>query len=194
MQGMRGPHDLGGRKLGPIAIEQNEPVFHSDWERSVFGATICTIIKGAYTVDEFRSGIEQMDPHDYLAATYYEKWLFTMEYHLRRGGVLDRKDIAARLEAMRDGSAPPVRQGDDPELLKTIDWLIPNGASSRRDLPGKPRYRAGDRVRGRQVEAAPHTRIPLYCQGRTGVVERVHAAYPLPDRAVRHEAEQAEHL
>jgi nitrile hydratase len=117
-----------------------------------------------------------------------------MEYHMTRGGQLGAAEIAARIEAARGGRLPPLAPRDDPELLQTIDWLIPNGASSRRDDASPPSFNVGDRVRGRRVEAAPHTRIPHYCQGRTGVVERVHDAYPLPDSVVRHEPEQVEHL
>ena len=35
---MNGVHDLGGMHgLGAINPEPNEPVFHHDWERAVFG-------------------------------------------------------------------------------------------------------------------------------------------------------------
>jgi integrase len=35
---MNGVHDTGGLDgLGPIVVEQDEPVFHADWERRVFG-------------------------------------------------------------------------------------------------------------------------------------------------------------
>lgn len=91
------------------------------------------------------------------------------------------------------GAIPlPVRE--DRELLDTINWLIPNGASSRREIGTAPLYRVGEKVRGRFVEPAPHTRIPNYCQGRTGSVRRIHDAYPLPDEVVRHEPEAPQYI
>ena len=34
---MNGVHDMGGMHgFGPVAAEPNEPVFHHDWEKSVF--------------------------------------------------------------------------------------------------------------------------------------------------------------
>ena len=205
MTAMIGPHDIGGRKLGPIPIEQNEPVFHADWERAVFGAVISTIIKGAYNVDEFRSGIEQMDAERYLAATYYEKWLFTLEYNLKRSGVISDAEIAAEIILWRGAlesrpgkpgptGARSLPEREDPKLLETINWLIPSGASSRREIGTAPLYCVGEKVRGRFIEPAPHTRIPHYCQGETGRVRRIHDAYPLPDEVVRHGPEMPQYI
>ncbi len=52
---MNGIHDLGGMDgLGPIVCEPDEPVFHSDWERKMFGMFILTIVGGLFNDDEFR--------------------------------------------------------------------------------------------------------------------------------------------
>ena len=41
---MDGVHDLGGMHgFGPINPEPNEPVFHHDWERRVFGVAIAAL-------------------------------------------------------------------------------------------------------------------------------------------------------
>lgn len=180
-----GPHDIGGLHLGPVPIETGEPVFHADWEKSVFGATICAIIKGAFNVDEFRSGIEQMAPEPYLAASYYEKWLFTLEYNLARAGVLTDAEISTHMARLRALPGTPLPQRDDTKLLETIDWLIPNCPGGRTAPPQPPLFRPGDRVRARAVKPAPHTRAPGYCQGHVGVVRLVHDAYPLADISAR---------
>lgn len=189
-----GPHDIGGLHLGPVPIETNEPVFHADWERAVFGAVICAIIKGAYNVDEFRSGIEQMAPEPYLAASYYEKWLFTLEYNLARAGVLTGPEIAAHMNRLRRAPAAPLPGRVDQALLDTIEWLLPNSKGGRTTLSAPPAYRRGDRVRGRHVRPTPHTRIPGYCQGHIGVVQLVHDAYPLADEAARRGPETPQYL
>jgi nitrile hydratase len=35
--------------------------------------------RGAYTLDEFRDAIERLPPGEYLAASYYERWLAAAE-------------------------------------------------------------------------------------------------------------------
>ena len=41
------------------------------------------------TLDEFRFAVEQMDPREYLEASYYERWLYAIEMLLREKGVID---------------------------------------------------------------------------------------------------------
>ena len=101
---MNGIHDLGGMHgLGPIAPETNEPVFHEDWERRVFGVMIATFAGGNYNVDEFRHGIERMKPADYLSTSYYEHWLHTIEANLIEKGVITRKELDDRIARLAKG-------------------------------------------------------------------------------------------
>lgn len=58
---MDGIHDLGGRAgLGPIKPESDEPVFHSDWERSVLTMFPAMALAGAFNLDQFRGAMEQI--------------------------------------------------------------------------------------------------------------------------------------
>lgn len=101
---MNGIHDLGGMHgLGPIAPETNEPVFHEDWERRVFGVMIATFAGGNFNVDEFRHGIERMNPADYLGTSYYEHWLHTIEANLIEKGVITRKELDDRIARLAKG-------------------------------------------------------------------------------------------
>ena len=73
---MDGVHDLGGMdNFGPIIREENEPVFHGDWERAIFSNTLALLGSGYFCIDEMRRSTEQIPPIQYLASTYYEKWL-----------------------------------------------------------------------------------------------------------------------
>ena len=64
---MNGIHDCGGMQgFGPIEREENEPVFHGDWERHIFALLNLTIAAGQYHVDEIRHSIERMAPAEYL--------------------------------------------------------------------------------------------------------------------------------
>ena len=81
---MNGVHDLGGMHgLGRVDVEANEPVFHNPWEKVTFGILLATMGQGLYNLDEFRHGIEVMNPANYLTSSYYEHWLETMEKMLR---------------------------------------------------------------------------------------------------------------
>lgn len=101
---MNSIHDLGGMHgLGPIEREANEPVFHEEWERRMFGVMIACFAGGAYNVDEFRHGIERMNPADYLSTSYYEHWLHTVEANLIEKGVITRKELDDRIARLAKG-------------------------------------------------------------------------------------------
>lgn len=94
---MNGAHDLGGMHgLGPVHPESNEPVFHEEWERRMFGLFIATFAGGHYNVDEFRHAIERMNPAHYLESPYYEHWLQACETLLVEKGVLSRRALEER--------------------------------------------------------------------------------------------------
>lgn len=95
---MNSVHDLGGMdNVGPIAPEANEPVFHEDWERRVFGNFIATFAAGLFNVDEFRHAIEKMPPAHYLGSSYYEHWLSAMERLLIDRGAITRAELDQRM-------------------------------------------------------------------------------------------------
>ena len=98
---MNGVHDLGGMHgMGPINPEPNEPVFHAEWERRMFGVMMATFAGGHYNVDQFRHGIERMDPAEYLRSSYYEHWLHTVETLLLEKGVSAREELEAKYGAL----------------------------------------------------------------------------------------------
>ncbi|MEM8838299.1 MAG: hypothetical protein AAGE89_09420 [Pseudomonadota bacterium] len=102
---MNGIHDLGGMDgIGPINPKQNEPVFHDEWERRMFGMFISCFAGGHYNVDEFRHAIERMDPAHYLESSYYEHWLKSLETLLVEKGVVTEEELEARKKdiAMED--------------------------------------------------------------------------------------------
>ena len=48
-------------------------------------------------VDQLRRGIESMPPEEYERASYYERWLFSIETRLVEEGVLAPGELDARL-------------------------------------------------------------------------------------------------
>jgi hypothetical protein len=85
-------NDLGGMEgFGPVPLEDGGDVepFHADWEARVFALSrVLGGQLGLFTTDEFRDAIERMPPGDYLAASYYERWLVALETMLREKGLL----------------------------------------------------------------------------------------------------------
>ena len=91
----RGVHDRGGRPAdGPIDRSEHEL---ADWEM-LMDALVGTLgARGVMNVDELRRGIEDMEPGEYEAASYYERWLHSVENVLTEKGVLTPGEVDARI-------------------------------------------------------------------------------------------------
>ena len=71
-RGMNGVHDMGGMDgFGPIPIEQNEPVFHAEWERRIF-AMFASLLPRLFG---FRHSIKRIPAPVYVTSSYCERWL-----------------------------------------------------------------------------------------------------------------------
>jgi len=55
-------------------------------------------------------------------------------------------------------------------------------------------FKAGDRVRTKNINPTTHTRLPRYARGRTGVVECVRGCHVFPDTAAIGEGENPQWL
>lgn len=178
---MNGIHDLGGRDgFGRVSVEEDEPVFHADWEARVFGMVAATRLPP--NVDAFRHAIERMDPLHYLAASYYERWMSGLETRLLDEGLLEPGEVDARL---RGGRAPA------PTAARPATAPGPGGA--RREIGRAPRFAVGDRVRARNLQPKGHTRLPAYARGHTGTIAIVHPAWVLPDTHAHGRGEHAQY-
>ncbi len=112
---MNGIHDLGGMHgFGPVVREENEPVFHEQWERRVFAVLNLTIAAGQYNVDELRHAIERMAPAHYLESPYYEHWLHAAEDLLGAKGVVTREELAQRAAEIAKRSSEERRRTHKP--------------------------------------------------------------------------------
>lgn len=94
---MNGIHDLGGMEgVGELEVEKNEPVFHAEWEKRVFGLFFGLAPHGYFNIDEFRHGIERMGAAAYLNTSYYEHWLGAFERLLAERGVISAEELEQR--------------------------------------------------------------------------------------------------
>jgi nitrile hydratase subunit beta len=82
-------HDLGGQTgFGPVpAGEAGGPPFAADWEARVYALAAVLRRRGLFNDDELRDAIERLPPEDYLAASYYERWLAALEVLAAAKGV-----------------------------------------------------------------------------------------------------------
>jgi nitrile hydratase len=86
-------NDVGGQTgFGEVTVEADEPPFHADWEARVYALSNALLRRGVYNLDEFRDAVERMPPGEYLAASYYERWLTAMETLTRERGILPDGD------------------------------------------------------------------------------------------------------
>jgi nitrile hydratase beta subunit len=192
---MDGVHDLGGMQgFGPVERERDEPVFHAPWEAAVLAMMRAAGARGLYNIDEFRHGIERMEPAEYLRASYYEKWLDGISRLLVEKGVVSQDELAARGEFFRARPDAPAREavkGPQPAGARASwDWL----QSSVRDVPVRPRFKPGDAVRTREMHPHGHTRLPRYARGRRGVIHRLHGIHVFPDSNAHGQGEQPQPL
>ena len=95
---MDGVHDLGGMHgFGPLEREENEPPFHAPWEATVVAIMRAARAAGLYNIDEFRHGIERMEPAHYLGSSYFEHWLDGIARILAEKGVVTPREMEARM-------------------------------------------------------------------------------------------------
>jgi nitrile hydratase len=162
---MDGVHDMGGvQGYGPVVIEPNEPVFHTDWERRaarlMMSAAASGVLEGL-----FRHAIERMDPGWYIESPYYEHWLTAAVTGFVERGLITQDELDAKLGAPFP-IARPIRAPRLPEPGPSSD---------------AHRFAVGDHVRVREWHPLGHTRAPRYVQGKTGVVVRLDGVFSVPD-------------
>ncbi|HLG70006.1 MAG TPA: nitrile hydratase subunit beta [Chloroflexota bacterium] len=184
---MNGVHDMGGMQdMGPVVREENEPVFHADWEGRVYGLTRVLNLGPKWTVDQSRFSMEQMPPARYLQSSYYERWLFGLESRLLAAGVVSEKELADGKPRPGGVRVPKVTR--EQYLGQLQPWRAPKPEA---DPPAK--FKVGDRVRARNIHPKGHTRLPRYIRGHVGTVERNLGVQRFPDSWVASQDPRYQH-
>jgi hypothetical protein len=88
-------HDRGSWPTdAPIDRSEHEL---ADWEL-LTDALVRTLARaGVMNVAELRRGIESMPPDEYARASYYERWLYSVEAILTEKGMLAPGEVDTRL-------------------------------------------------------------------------------------------------
>ncbi len=190
---MNGIHDMGGMHgFGRVEREDNEPVFHATWEGRVLGLSRACSAQHLFNIDESRHAIERMAPGDYLASSYYERWLDRNIRLLVEKGVITRDELERRVAQLAKGPDPaPLHT--DPKLSARMLRILTERTPYRQPGPG-PRFGVGQCVLTRHDSPAGHTRLPRYARGKHGVIARVHGSYIFPDTNAHGQGEQSHPL
>jgi nitrile hydratase len=172
---LNGAHDVGGMHgFGPVHPE-DDAAFHAVWERRVRAMMMGLLRRGAFNIDEMRRAIESIPPAEYLASSYFERWLVALRALVVEKGLL----TPAEIDGAVAGSTRTAGRRDDPALAARFSAPLRGGPAS----PAVPssRFRPGDVVVARNQHAIHHTRLPRYIRGKRGRIDRVHGVYTFPD-------------
>ena len=188
---MNGAHDVGGmQSFGPLPLEENEPVFHADWERRALVLTLAAGALGHWTLDEGRHARESLPPAVYFGSSYYRIWLLALESLLERHNLLSA-------EEMRTGEVAGPRPAPHPRQLRAesvAGVLARGGPADRPAGDSAPRFDMGQEVMTRVMNPRGHTRLPRYARGKRGRIVALRGHHLFPDKAAHGDRGAAEWL
>jgi nitrile hydratase beta subunit len=186
---MNGVHDLGGMHgMGPIQAEKNEPVFHEEWQGRAYAVTRAMGAWRKWNLDASRYQREMIPPLDYFRMSYYERWIVALVELLLKNGMV----TPAELESGKPD--PGSAKLSPPLTAEKVPILISKGVPARRDVPVVARFKAGERVRTRNINPVQHTRLPRYARDKTGTIHRDHGVFLFPDTNALFLGEKPQHV
>jgi nitrile hydratase beta subunit len=173
---MNGAQDLGGMMgFGPVTEEENEPLFHGEWERRAFAITLAMGATGTWTLDASRHSRETLPPAQYLSSSYYQIWLAGLEQLCLTRGLVTEEELG-------EG-----RMLQEPAALKRklmaadVAPALAKGGPVDRPSCEPARFSVGDKITAKNMHPEGHTRIPRYVRGHPGIIETVHGVHVFPD-------------
>jgi len=177
---MYGAHDLGGKDgLGLIdpETESEEPVFHTDWERRIFGLTIAAGMLGKWNIDESRYARERQHPVDYLTHSYYENWLVGLRKLLVEKDLISEEELHTFCVGLSASTGHKFRVPTPQDAEK----ILSSGGPTLLESTEPPVFSIGDRIRVRKNHTVGHSRAPGYVQGSAGTIFRCSGCHIFPD-------------
>jgi nitrile hydratase len=180
--------------FGAIHREPGEPVFHQVWESRVFGMSMLGAGLPPITLDARRHQLERLSPAQYLASSYYERWLARIDQALIEAGILSRKEIEERMQLLAARPDLSLERREDAAETDRIAKVLGNGRPTSRKIRQKPRFVAGDRIKTRNLNPPGHTRLPRYARAKRGVIVAHHGAHVFPDTNAHGLGENPQHL
>jgi nitrile hydratase len=173
---MDGAQDMGGVAWsGPVQPEQDEPMFHAEWERRAFAITLAMAMPGGWNIDMSRFAREDRAAQEYLGMSYYQIWLAGLERLMLERGLVASDEIEA------GKPLHPAKQVAKTLTPDGVAGMLHRGGPTERQAHGSARFATGDRVRAKTIHPPTHTRLPRYVRGHLGTIERVLGCHVFPD-------------
>ncbi|GAA3746892.1 nitrile hydratase subunit beta [Streptomyces tremellae] len=191
---MNGMHDIAGSDgFGAIVPDRDEPLFRNDWERAAFAFFSQAFAAGIFNLDEFRYGMEVMDPVEYLTHPYYAHWMHSFEYYMLQRG-FDAKELDERTDFYLKNPAAPLPATRNEGLVELVETIVAQGGTARRAEQSPAGFQVGDVVQVDSSSPFTHTRRARYIRGKVGTIELHHGAFIYPDSAATGGGESPQHV
>ena len=174
---MNGIHDMGGMHgMGPIDVREDERPFHAEWEGRAWGLLRATGPFGPARRRNFRYEHEVLPPAQYLQMQYYERFIKILADRLMAAKLLTQAELDS-------GRADPASPRLTPHVTPaTVAEQLSQRRSLRRDdVRIRPRFKAGQDVRARNINPVGHTRLPRYMRGHRGTIVADHGVFEFQD-------------
>lgn len=174
-------HDMGGRfGDGAVVPEPEDVKFHADWHARALALTLASGSLGKWNIDVSRHMRECLPPQDYMAFSYYEKWIGGLANLLVSTGVMSRDELAGKTTAQISELAEKKLTADQ------VAGAMARGGPADRESAIAPVFEIGDAVMTRRIAenvlvSGGHTRLPTYAAGAQGRILRYHGTHVLPD-------------
>jgi nitrile hydratase len=165
---------MGGMHgFGPVKEEPEEPVFHEEWESRVYAMNRAMGPLRLWTIDQGRASQETLPPSLYVSASYYQRWLLGLERRVLEHNLADADELKAGRSLKANDKPNRIFKPEDANQLTRGNY--------EREASAPPRFKAGDRVRTRNLNPETHTRLPRYARDKIGEVEAVRGCHVYPD-------------
>ncbi|MEM8651185.1 MAG: nitrile hydratase subunit beta, partial [Pseudomonadota bacterium] len=173
---MNGPHDMGGMQCyGPVIPEENEPIFHADWEKRALALTVGMGFAGQWNLDISRFARESLPPEFYLTKSYYQIWIAGLQKLMLERGMVNEDEIA---DGKLSEPGIPVKSVVSAEEMPAA---LAAGGPVEREASGTASFKVGDQVRTLKINPSGHTRLPRYARGVEGRIAEIHGCHVFPD-------------
>lgn len=189
---LKTPHDVGGELDTPHPFENKE---EEQWELMAY--VLCEVLgmRGIWVSEERRRiGNVDVGRAIYLGLPYYSRWLWSVgrvlieKQHIAWAELTDRlAEVQLRYAGGLHGRRPeaaPRFEGDGSNVRRNKHHIEAAGIGDPQVFAGKAgpaRFKAGDRVRVKDLPAMFYTRTPEYCRGADGVIAEVTYETPAPE-------------
>jgi nitrile hydratase subunit beta len=190
-------HHLGGLEgLGPVVFEKK--VFVKPWEERIFGIHVAmmglsnhldkalpkypikqvpTTFKDFWTWAHLRMGAEGMNPFDYFRLRYYEKWLGGISGFFVSKGYITTQELDAQTAQYLSNAQlanAPLPKGGNPAIDDQVIRYLREGDSPKGTSATPPKFKAGMKVKVKNVPPVDHTRLPGHLRGKMGVIDSIY--------------------